>query len=337
MSGLREAWPFVEAKRRAGQPVALARLVGRDGPGARPLGATMAIATDGTWRGSLSGGCVEGIVLGHAQRVLDGASPCLVPVSPGGELMPWEAAPACAAELQVLITPAPPDPVFSAITSAIIENRPLTVSTALRAPHDWAIGSRSNAFVEHIGPRPRLVLIGATDLAATVAAMASALDRRVVIIDPRPGHLASGAFPADAELVHAWPDAWLRSRPLDATDALVALSHDPRIDDPALRGALPSPTAYVAVLGSRATHAQRLDRLAGTPGLERLAGPAGLDLGGRTTGETALSILAELVADSNGRTGQALRHGSRPIHADTTTRRAPHQTRRGLVPSEPAR
>jgi xanthine dehydrogenase accessory factor len=318
---LREVWPFVDAQHRTGRPVVLARLVGRDGPGARPIGATMAVAADGAWRGSLSGGCVEGIVLDHARAVLDGAVGCLVPVSPGGHLMPWEAAPACAGELRVLVTPAPPEPVHSVITAALAHDQPLTVSVALDQPYGWSVSTGPdnrqphNAFVERIERRRRLLLVGATDVAATLAAMTAVLDRRVVVIDPRPRHLTSGAFPATAELVQAWPDDWLEHNPPDGSDALVTLSHDPRIDDRALRAALPGPAGYVATLGSRATHAQRLRRLAGVPGLDRLAGPAGLDLGGATPAETALSILAELVAVENGRTGRSLRGGHQSIRA----------------------
>jgi xanthine dehydrogenase accessory factor len=318
---LREVWPFVDAEHRAGRPVVLARLVARDGPGARPIGATMAVAADGTWRGSLSGGCVEGIVLDRARAVLDGAAPGLIPVTPGDHLMPWEAAPACAGALRVLVTTAPPEPVHSVITAALAHDRPLTVSVALDQPYGWSVstgpdnGHRRSAYTERLEPRRRLLLVGATDLAATMAAMATALDRRVIVLDPRPGHLGSGAFPATADLVRAWPDDWLERNPLTASDALVTLSHDPRIDDRALRAALPGPAGYVATLGSRATHAQRRHRLAGVSGLDRLAGPAGLDLGGATLAETALSILAELVAVQNGRTGHQLRDGHHPIRA----------------------
>ncbi|MFB6876040.1 XdhC family protein [Streptomyces sp. NPDC056323] len=131
---LREVWPFVDAHRRAGRSVALARLVRRDGPGSRPLGAAIAVAGDGTWRGSLSGGCVEGIVLDAARAVLAGAAPHVTAVSPGDDLLPWEDAPACAGELRVLITPAPPEPVHSAITTALADDRPLTVRVGLRPP-----------------------------------------------------------------------------------------------------------------------------------------------------------------------------------------------------------
>ncbi|MYZ34568.1 MULTISPECIES: XdhC family protein, partial [unclassified Streptomyces] len=103
---LREVWPYVDAHRRAGRPVVLARLVDCDGPASRPLGATMAVAGDGTWRGSLSGGCVEGIILDAARDVLAGAAPHVTTVAPGEHLLPWEDAPACAGELRVQIAAA---------------------------------------------------------------------------------------------------------------------------------------------------------------------------------------------------------------------------------------
>ncbi|MFI6284565.1 XdhC family protein [Streptomyces sp. NPDC051018] len=319
---LREVWPFVDAHRRAGRPVVLALLVDRDGPGSRPLGATMALAGDGTWRGSLSGGCVEGIVLEAARSVLAGAASHTTAVSPGDDLLPWEEAPACAGELRVLITPAPPESVHSAIGTALAEDRPLTVRVGLRPPHSWStaatVGQLSGtgpAFIGELGGRPRLLLVGATDLAAVLADLAGNLHRKVVVLDPRPGHIASGAFTGAVEAVRTWPDEWIARHPLGARDAVVALSHDPRIDDRALRVALAGPAGYVAALGSRATHGQRLRRLADAPGLDRLAGPAGLDLGGASLAESALSILAELVAVDNGRGGRRLRDGDLPIRA----------------------
>ncbi|MCA2215743.1 XdhC family protein [Jidongwangia harbinensis] len=313
---LREVWPFVDAHHRAGRPVVLARLVARDGPGARPLGATMAIAADGTWCGSLSGGCVEAIVVEAARAVLDGtAPPHLTTVTPGGDLLPWETAPACTAALHVLIAPAPAEPVHTAITTALADDQPLTVHTGLRPPYPWTLTPEDpHAFTEHLPRRRRLVLAGATDLAAALATLAQPLHRNVIVVDPRPGHTSSGAVTA-ATVVRAWPDAWIAAHPLDATDAVIAVSHDPRIDDRALRAALAGNAGHIAALGSRATHVQRLQRLAGTPGLHRLIGPAGLDLGATTLAETALSLLAGVVATENDRTGRLLRDTDTPIRA----------------------
>ncbi|MFG2043798.1 XdhC family protein [Dactylosporangium sp. NPDC048998] len=317
---LREVWPYVDAQRRAGHRVVLARLIGRDGPGSRPLGATMAVCADGTWRGSVSGGCVEAIVVEAAREVLGGAAAHVLCVSPGEQLLPWEDAPACAATLEVLIAGAPPEPVHGAILAALREDRPLAVRVESHPPYRWSVaattdrlGGEDGAFVEWLPPRRRLILAGATDLAATVARLAHLLDWAVVVLDPRPDHVRSGAVPPTAVVEQAWPDAWLAVHRPRPEDAVVALTHDPRIDDAAIRAALAGGAGYVAALGSRATHAQRLRRLEGTPRLDRLVGPAGLDLGGASLAETALSIMAEVVAAANGRGGTRLRDGDQPI------------------------
>lgn len=318
---LTEVWPFVDAHRRSGRPVVLARLVGREGPGARPLGATMAVAGERSWRGSLSGGCVEGIVVDAATAVLNGAGAHLVRVSPGDHLLPWEDAPACSGDLQVLVTPAPDDPVHAAITTALADDRPLAVRVGLSPPYAWSTApdarplDATDAFVEQLPLRRRLVLVGATDLAAMLAGLAESLRRSVVVLDPRDSHVQPGAFPPTTEVVRAWPDQWMSRHGLGPSDAVVVLSHDPRIDDCGIRAALNCGAGHVAALGSRATHRQRLRRLDGLPGLCSVAGPAGLDLGGASLAETALSILAGIVAAENGRAGGFLVDGDRPIRA----------------------
>lgn len=318
---LGEVWPFVHDHHRVGRSVALARLVEREGPGARPLGATMAVAADESWRGSISGGCIEGIVLDAAREVLGTGRGRMLTLVPGEQLLPWETGPACSGELRVLVTAAPPDPIHTAITAALAHDTELTVSLGLLPPYTWCATTDRDptvaagpALVDVISGRRRLVLVGGTDLAAAIAGFAAAMQFAVVILDPRGRHLESGAFPATAALVRGWPTEWLTAHPLRPYDALIALSHDPRIDDGALRAALAGKAEYVAALGSRATHTQRLRRLAATAGLERLTGPVGLDLGGNTIAETALSILGELVARGNGRSGGPLRTGTRPIH-----------------------
>jgi xanthine dehydrogenase accessory factor len=323
----REIWPFIAGHRAANRPVALARLVGRDGPGARPLGSTMAIAADGTWRGSLSGGCVEGTILDAAATLAagDGAAR-LISVLPGADLMPWESGPACSGELRVLLTPVPPEPVRTRIAAALDADTGLAIHIALLPPFEWRVTDADTGpsddgpcFREILRRRRRLVLIGATDLAAELARLAAPLHRSVVVLDPRPRYLASGAFPVTTTLERAWGDDWLAEHPLRPGDAVVALSHDPRIDDRVLRAALAGPAGYVAALGSRATHAQRLRRLHGTPWLARLTGPVGLDLGGASSAETALSILSEIVAVSHGRAGGPLRDTRHSIHHRTPT------------------
>ncbi|MEU6537735.1 XdhC family protein [Streptomyces sp. NPDC047000] len=317
---LNEVWPFVEAHHGAGERVVLARLVDRDGPGSRPLGATMAVAVNGDWTGSVSGGCVEGILLSAAREVLDGEPPHLTTVRPGDELLPWEPAPACSSALRILITPAPRGEVAVRIGQALTRGTALTVGCELESPHRWSTDPATlygPLFVEELTPRPRLVLIGATDLAAVTAAMARPLGRRVLVLDPRPDYARPERVP-HAEVVMAWPQRWLAANPLTAADAVLVISHDPRIDDPAIRAALTGAAGYVGALGSRATHEARLRRLAPVRD-ERLAGPAGLDLGGASLAETALSMIAEIVAVVHGRPGGRLRDSRSPIRQTLRT------------------
>src|SRR4051794_39596239 len=131
---LREVWPFVERKHAAGHPVVLMRLIDRDGPGARPIGATMAVAGDGEWTGSIAGGCVDGAVLDEARQVLAGDPVRITEVSVGGELMSWEPGPACRSTLRVLITHAPDGPVAARLTAALREDKPLRVRVGLSYP-----------------------------------------------------------------------------------------------------------------------------------------------------------------------------------------------------------
>ncbi|MEV6815478.1 XdhC family protein [Micromonospora sp. NPDC051296] len=311
---LAEVWPFVEQRHGAGQRVVLARLVRRAGPGSRPLGATMAVASDGGWTGSVSGGCVEGTLLDEARSVLDGARPRLTAISPGADLMPWEPAPACTGELGVLICPAPAGPVYAAIGAALATRRPLALGIELRPPFQWCTAANRDGlpggaehFVEELGPGPMLLLVGATDLAAALAALAVPIGYRVAVVDPRPAYAQRERVPAADDVVCAWPDEWLATAPLGPRDAVLVVTHDPRIDDRAIRAALAGPAGFVGALGSRDTHARRLARLAGVPGLDRLTGPAGLDLGAASLAQTALSMLAEVVAVGNRRPGGRLR------------------------------
>lgn len=154
---------------------------------------------------------------------------------------------------------------------------------------------------------PLLLVIGATDLTAALARLGKVLGRRVVAVDPRPDYATIRRIPDADEVVCAWPEPWLEEHPLTPRDAALVVTHDARIDDSALRALLPGRAGHVAVLGSRTTHAERLERLAGVAGIERLVGPAGLDLGGTTAAEVAMSMLAEVVAVSNGRDGSRLR------------------------------
>ena len=146
-------------------------------------------------------------------------------------------------------------------------------------------------------PSPRLLIVGAVHIAQALAPMAAAAGFEVIVIDPRGAFASAERFPG-VQLSDEWPDEALARLGLDAATALVALSHDPKLDDPALELALPSALFYIGALGSRRTHEKRLERLraAGLGDLTgRIHSPIGLDLGGRAPAEIAVSILAEVI------------------------------------------
>jgi xanthine dehydrogenase accessory factor len=179
-------------------------------------------------------------------------------------------------------------------------------------------GNGTTAVFETVfNPKTRLILIGATAVAAELAMLGRRLDFNVVVIDPRPSYATKERIPDAAEIVRAWPDEVLPAM-LSERTPIVVLSHDPKFDIPALRCALNSPAPYIGLLGSRRSQAARRETLRqqgfDDAALRRIHGPVGLDLGGVTVAETALSILAEIVAERYGGAGAPLRAARGAIH-----------------------
>ncbi|WP_100964956.1 XdhC family protein [Bosea sp. FBZP-16] len=147
-------------------------------------------------------------------------------------------------------------------------------------------------------PPPRIVVTGAVHISQALAPMAKLLDLDVTVIDPRTAFATQERFP-DVTLLAEWPEEALQSVPFDGYTAFVALTHDPKIDDPALQAALRSSCFYIGALGSRKTHGKRLERLAaagfGEADVERIHAPIGLDIGAVSPAEIALAILGEIV------------------------------------------
>jgi xanthine dehydrogenase accessory factor len=174
-------------------------------------------------------------------------------------------------------------------------------------------------FVDVVAPAPRLVVFGAVDYAAALCRLARAADWRPFVCDPRSQFATPERFPDAEEVLAVWPDeAFTRLGGIDRATYIAILTHDPKLDDAALSIALRSEAAYVGAMGSRRAQAQRRERLlaAGIEEelLERIAAPIGLDLGAVSPEETALSIMAEVVAVRNGRPGGRLSPASGRIH-----------------------
>ena len=162
-------------------------------------------------------------------------------------------------------------------------------------------------FIETFPPPPTMFIVGAVHIAIPLVTFAKALGFRTVVIDARDAFATPERFAHADELIHAWPDEVLPGR-LTSNSFVVLLTHDPKLDDPALKVALPSPARYVGALGSPKTHARRLERLRadGVPEeqLARLHAPIGLKIGSDSPEEIAVSIIAEVVAARHGLTGR---------------------------------
>jgi xanthine dehydrogenase accessory factor len=194
------------------------------------------------------------------------------------------------------------------------ENGTATREVALPCGADTA-----TFFVETVPPQARLVVIGATHVAIPLTRLATALGLEVLVVDPRGAYATAERFP-EAAIVHAGPQEALAAAGLDRWTSVVTVTHDPRFDLPALAAALRSPVGYIGALGSRRTHAGREERLRaqgfGDDDLARIHAPVGLDLGGRTPPEIALSIVAEIQAVRHGRDPRAARPRPAAIHAE---------------------
>ena len=187
-------------------------------------------------------------------------------------------------------------------------------------PDGASLGGGLRVHVAAFASAPRMIIFGAIDFAAALAPLAKGLGYRVTIADPRQAFLDSPRFSAVAQTIVAWPDKVLADMTLGPRDAVLVFTHDPKLDVPAVQAALATGAGYIGALGSRRTTLDRNARLveAGVPEerITRVYAPCGLDIGASTVEETAVAILAEIIARRAGREGSSLRHGSGSIRRD---------------------
>lgn len=179
------------------------------------------------------------------------------------------------------------------------------------------LGAELRVFVRSFASPPRMVIFGAIDFSAALAPLAKELGYAVTISDPRQQFVSAPRFARAAAVHVGWPDAALAGQTFGPRDAILVFSHDPRLDVPALQGALATGAGYIGALGSRRTTAERNERMreagVGEQEIARIHAPCGLDIGGRTPEETAISILAEIVATRAQRPSAPLRDTDGPI------------------------
>jgi len=292
---------------KAGQPVAIATVVQTWGSAPRPVGSWLAIRQDGQVAGSVSGGCVEDDLIRRVQtEILTRNIPEMVVYGVSQQEAARFGIP-CGGTLRLLIEPKPElavlEELLKAISSQQITLRSVDLLTGKSTLED---GDRSDLFLcdEKVmrttyGPRWRMVLIGAGQLSLYTADFALASDFEVIVIDPREEY-AEGIARNDVTFIKGMPDDILLDLGIDAHTAVIALTHDPKLDDMALMEALKSSAFYVGALGSKINTQKRKERLlefdVTKAQVEKLHGPVGLHIGALTPPEIAVSIMAEVIA-----------------------------------------
>lgn len=325
MSSADDPLSAADAWLRAGRKVALATVTKTWGSAPRQAGAQMAVREDGAFVGSVSGGCVEGAVIGEAQAALaDGNSRNLIYGVTNEDA--WAVGLACGGEIAIHVAPvlARERQTVDTLSRARRAGHAAVLATPLAGGESRVVfpDEEANAFADAarvaarrdqsgtfeidggewfltvFNPPLDLVIVGAVHIAQPLSQMARLAGYGVRVVDPRAAFATAERFP-ETRLVHQWADEALGAEPLTMRSAVVALTHDPKLDDPALIVALRSPAFYIGALGSKNTHARRLQRLAEqgfTPDeLARIRGPIGLNIGARTPAEIAVSIVAEMV------------------------------------------
>ncbi len=295
-----------------GKRVALATVVQTWGSSPRPVGSWLAIREDGQVVGSVSGGCVEDDLIRRVQsEILTRTTPELVKYGVSRDEAVRFGLP-CGGTLQLLVEPRPEvfilEEIMSGIRKRSIVLREVNVLTGQSI---LRIGNRSTQFqfsnekMQTIyGPRWRMFIIGAGQLSLCLASFALTSDFDITVIDPREEY-AEGIGSDGIQFIQGMPDDVMQVLGVDSHTAIVALTHDPKIDDLALIDALQSEAFYIGALGSHTNTQKRKERLRefnlSTKQLERLHGPVGLAIGALTPPEIAVSIMAEVIAVKYGK------------------------------------
>jgi len=293
--GLRAAWAIVVETERSTP---------------REPGAALAVNERGDVAGSVTGGCVEPAVFEEARAVLAGEPARLVEYGIEDETA-FEVGLPCGGTVRILIGPVDPD-VVRELSTAIAEERAVELEVSVsEGARVVPVGQRTEpeltdgVFHLPLLPRPRMYVFGAVGHAAALARVGRLLGYHVTVSDARARFVTRERIPEADELVVGWPDEVLRDAPVDERTAICVLTHDRKLDVPALKAALASPAGYIGAMGSRRTTEARAAALreegVGDEDLARIRAPIGLDIGSRTPAEVAVAVAAEIVSVRRGR------------------------------------
>ena len=305
---------------RASKGAVIATVVETWGSAPRPVGSQLVISGEGEIAGSVSGGCVEGAVVAEALDAIDSGKASVMSFGVSDDEA-FAVGLACGGEIKVAIEPVGPhipEAMLSELVSARASRKmvalavnpstwerrlisasgddPLATAVATRARADKS-GFEDDWFIGLHNPPLRMVVVGAVHIAQPLLTIARRSGYDPVLIDPRVAFGSSARFPGET-IVHDWPDEALAAHGLDPRTAVVTLTHDPKLDDPAIRTALGSDCFYLGCLGSTRTHGKRVTRLKDAgfddDAIERIHAPVGLDIGSKSPAEIAISIMAQI-------------------------------------------
>jgi len=316
-----------------GREIALATVIATWGSSPRPVGSQMVVDGHGNFEGSVSGGCIEAEVIAEALEVIEEGVPRILSFGVTNA-QAWESGLACGGKVDVWVAKATDQGEILKKLNNLLETRnkvclvadletgektfvhPYSSETLLNLPFDignaatdlFAAGGGGivlesdgrRFFLHGFVPEPRLIIVGAVHISMALAPIARIAGYEVEIIDPRKAFASVERFP-HVKLRHEWPDEAMKVINVCSKTAVLVLTHDPKIDDPALAEALGSKAFYVGALGSTRTHADRLARLEinGVPEerLQRIHAPVGLSIGAKSPQEIAVSIMAEIIQE----------------------------------------
>jgi xanthine dehydrogenase accessory factor len=313
--------------REVGRRVAVATVVATRRSAPRPVGSKLFVSDNGDLAGSVSGGCVESDVVLAAQEVLAGGAPRLLTYGITDEMAFGVGLP-CGGEIDVFVeelTEAErPEVTLTVVAGEGVGERlrdPELEQAARRRGRSHVIELADRTVLADVqAPPPRLFVYGAVDTAEALCRAAKLLGWRTVVADARASFATPERIPSADELLVTWPDEALAHVQPDLGTAVVVLTHDDKFDLPMIRGALAGDAFYVGWIGSRRNQERRRDLLReegmSDDDLDRISGPSGLDIGAGTPSETAVSILAEILAVRAGRGGGRLKESQRRIHAE---------------------
>lgn len=306
---------------RAGKGAALATVVETWGSAPRPVGSQLVVSGDGEMEGSVSGGCVEGAVVIEAMEAVQTGEAKMLEFGVSDDEA-FAVGLACGGRIRVLVEPVGaslPEPLLADLVAARAARQPVAYITdpdhgksRLAGPDESHLAERfrkdqsgmeGSEFIAIHNPPLRIIVVGAVHIAQALLPMARMAGYDPILVDPRPAFGSEARF-ENQRIVEDWPDEALDAIGLDTRTAVVTLTHDPKLDDPAITRALGSDVFYLGCLGSKRTHAKRVARLqeAGfsEEQITKIHAPVGLDIDARGPGEIAISIMAQIT--------QRLRH-----------------------------